>query len=56
MKIDAISTVFPERVVSNQDILTILREKNKSNFSGDLEKTLQDVSELLEISGIQTRR
>lgn len=56
MKIDAINAVFPSRVVTNEDIVSMIQWHSYRNFQGSLDETLAKVSHLLTLSGSQTRR
>lgn len=55
MKIEAVSAVFPSRVVNNQHIIDLVREASAPIFTNDLEKFLKTLRKLLEYTGIHTR-
>lgn len=55
MKIEQLAAVFPSRVVTNDDVLNMIREESRT-FSGDLDKTLKHVRRALKASGSVTRR
>lgn len=56
MKIESIEVVFPTRVVSNEDIVEMIRAHSAAPFTGDLERTLARIGELLVLSGSGNRR
>lgn len=55
MKIERLAVAFPSRVVTNDDVLDLIREESRA-FSGDLDKTLKHVRRALKASGSVTRR
>ena len=55
MKIEHLAVAFPSRVVTNDDVLNMIREESRA-FSGDLDKTLKHVRRALKASGSATRR
>lgn len=56
MQVDSVQVRLPSRVVSNQEVLAMLREHSQSTFEGDLEETLAAVERTLIKSGSNTRR
>lgn len=56
MHIQGISAVFPDRVVTNDDIIEMVRDQSKKTFQGDLEEALSSISYLLNYSGAKERR
>lgn len=56
MRIEAIASSFPERVVETEEVLDIIRSKSKVSFHGDLERTLKKISAIVKRSGIRQRR
>jgi len=56
MEIKSISASFPERKVSNEETINILRENSQKIFTGDLELMLDRVKKTLEYTGLKTRR
>lgn len=56
MKISGIAYAFPERVVSNQDIIQMVREGSESSFDGNLGRALQSVNIYLNHIGAKNRR
>lgn len=56
MRIDAVKAAFPSRVVSNEDILGMVREHSRDSFDGDLEQTVGRIERALQLSGARTRR
>lgn len=56
MNISGIACAFPERRVSNQDIVDMVREGSADCFEGDLERALQTVSLYLRHIGAGERR
>lgn len=56
MKIAGVSHAFPSRVVSNDDILQLLKERSQQGFQGDLDRALQSVNLYLRHVGARQRR
>ncbi len=55
MRIQSIAATFPSKVVSNENILDLIRQ-HSTEFVGDLEHTLKLVNRQLKGSGSNTRR
>ncbi len=55
MKLEQLAAVFPSRVVTNDDVLSMIREESRA-FSGDIDKTLKQIRRALKASGSDTRR
>jgi acyl-CoA:acyl-CoA alkyltransferase len=55
MKIAGIAATLPSRIVTNDDILDLVRHHSKERFTGDLPKTLKIIDRLFEKSGIESR-
>jgi 3-oxoacyl-[acyl-carrier-protein] synthase III len=55
MIIKGIAASLPSRIVTNDDMIEMIREQS-TEFEGDLEQTLETVKKLLEKSGLQERR
>lgn len=55
MKIEALAVQFPSRIVSNNDILEMIR-RHSVRFAGDLDHTIEIISRKLLASGLETRR
>ena len=55
MIIKGIAASLPSRVVTNDDMIEMIREQS-TEFDGDLEQTLATTKRLLEKSGLQERR
>ena len=55
MQIEAISAVFPSRVVTNDDVVEMIASHSK-NFEGDLNRALRQIRMMLKGSGANTRR
>jgi 3-oxoacyl-[acyl-carrier-protein] synthase III len=56
MKIQAVAAAFPQRVVSNDEILQIVEARSRDGFEGDLPKALQATKMFLEYTGAKNRR
>lgn len=56
MKIQAVAAAFPDRVVSNDEILQIVETRSREGFEGDLPKALQATKMFLEYTGAKNRR
>lgn len=55
MKIDIITSSYPDLILSNNDIISLIKQQT-TNFKGDLDKTLTIISRLLKITGSENRR
>lgn len=55
MIIKGISASLPSRIVTNGDMVEMIRDQS-TKFDGDLEQTLETVKKLLDKSGLQERR
>ena len=56
MHLDSIQAAFPSRVVSNGELIELVRRHSRDAFEGDLEDTLALIERLLVLSGAQSRR
>ena len=56
MKIKGIGCSFPERIVSNKEILQIIEKNSAASFKGNLDQSLQKIQFLLERAGMSNRR
>lgn len=56
MKIESICAQFPERVVTNEEIISMVRESSQHIFEDDLEAMLNSITYLLNYSGAEQRR
>lgn len=56
MHLDSIQAVFPSRVVSNDEIIELVRRHSERSFAGDLPDTLALIERLLVLSGARSRR
>lgn len=56
MKIRAVAASIPKRVITNDDIIDIIRDESKDIYQGDLETDLQLIKKLIEKTGLKTRR
>lgn len=56
MRIDAVKASFPSRVMTNEDILELVRQHSREVFEGDLEHTVRRIEKALLGSGARTRR
>lgn len=56
MRIAGIAATFPSRVVTNDEILEMVRRYSEPIFQGDLHKSLRRIRHLLRYSGLETRR
>lgn len=56
MKICGIAAAFPERVVSNDEILSMIEAHSREVFDGDLPKALGATKMFLEYTGARNRR
>ncbi len=56
MRIEGIASVFPSRIVDNEEILAMIAEYSKDSYLGDLRKALRRIAHLLAYSGIRSRR
>lgn len=55
MKIAGVAAAFPERRVTNDHVLDLIKE-NSSSFEGNLDRTLRKVGLTLNYIGIKERR
>lgn len=55
MRLDSVAVALPSRCLSNEDLLSLIRENSGNTFSGDLEVTLEQVSALLRRAGARSR-
>lgn len=55
MKIDAIELELPTRIVTNEEVLDLIKHKSKHSFQGDLKNTLNKIKLLLIKSGLKQR-
>lgn len=55
MRIDSVKFVQPSRVLSNDDIVGLVRQHSTGTYKGDLEKALEMIRRLLERSGAEYR-
>lgn len=55
MKIEGISAVLPERIVTNDEIINIVKEKSEKNFKGNINNTLDSIQHLLNYCGASQR-
>ena len=56
MRIAGIAASFPSRIVTNEEILDMIKRYSEPCFQGDLRKSLRRVRYHLRYSGIKTRR
>lgn len=56
MRIIGIASSFPQRIVTNEEILEIIEKNSTDQFQGNLQNTLQKVSFLLDRAGMSKRR
>ena len=56
MRIEAIASSLPERIVETEEVLDIIRTKSRASFRGDLEQTLKKISIIVKRSGIRQGR
>lgn len=56
MRIEGLSAVVPDRVVTNDEMIDLVRQNSRATFEGDLEGTLANVGFFFEHSGIRSRR
>lgn len=56
MKISGISAHLPSRVVTNDEVLSLIEHHSKDAFEGDLSKTLKVIGKLFHKSGLEARR
>lgn len=56
MRIESVQVAFPSRVVSNEEILSLVRQHSQDIFDGDLELTLARIAKALQASGANRRR
>lgn len=55
MKLEAVQLSLPSKVVSNSDILTLIKKHAFNNFEGSLEDAIKEIDFYLKYSGSQTR-
>ena len=55
MIIKSVAASLPSRVVTNDDMIEMIREQSPA-FRGDIDKTLRKIHALLKISGLRERR
>jgi acyl-CoA:acyl-CoA alkyltransferase len=56
MHLDSIKAAFPSRVVSNEEIIELVRRHSREAFEGDLPRALALIEKLLLVSGARSRR
>jgi len=56
MRIDSVQARLPANIVSNEEVIDIIRSRSQEGFSGDLDATLAYILRTLEKSGSATRR
>jgi 3-oxoacyl-[acyl-carrier-protein] synthase III len=56
MHISSIASSFPERKISNNEIVNLLKENSQKTYTEDLDLMLTKVKKTLEYTGIKTRR
>lgn len=55
MKIESVKTAIPSRKVTNQDVVSIIEQKSKKTFQGNLDDALDKVLYYLKYSGSDSR-
>lgn len=56
MRIDAVKVAFPSRVMTNDDVLALVRQHSAEAFEGDFDRTIWRIEKGLQHSGARTRR
>lgn len=56
MHLDSVQAAFPSRVVSNDEIIELVRRHSHGSFDGNLAATLGLIEKFLAVSGARTRR
>jgi 3-oxoacyl-[acyl-carrier-protein] synthase III len=56
MNIASVKSALPSRVVSNAEVIDLIRFHSKANIGAELEKVLHDIGYYLRFSGSQNRR
>lgn len=56
MEIKGIAAAFPERIVTNEDVVSLIRKNSQDHFKGDLERTLKTIQTMLKRTGTNERR
>src|SRR5262245_19869599 len=55
MRLDAVKLALPSRVLTNDDIVALVRRHSEATYTGDLDRMLDEVRALLRRSGAETR-
>ena len=55
MRIDGNAFALPARIVSNRDVLDLIRQRSEGSFAGDLDRALNRIGALLRRSGLESR-
>ncbi len=56
MKIASVAAAFPERIVTNAEIIEMIRERSQKTFDGDLQAGLDKIAAMLKTSGAEEKR
>lgn len=55
MKVESVKVVFPSRKITNEDIMSLIRQHSEGNYGGTLDKDLKLILAYLERSGARER-
>ena len=56
MKIESVAVAFPSRIVTTDEVAKEIWARSRSEFSGDLDQTINIISRKLKAGGLETRR
>lgn len=55
MRLDSVKVAIPSRRLTNEDIVSLLRQHSEETFDGDIDLTLKKIGRLLKYSGAKER-